>query len=500
MRDDLDMTVENLSAGIASAVNPRECPAGELPLVVDLDGALLKVDTLHESLIALLVRRPLKLIRALVVLMTNGRAALKAMLASLGVLDIEALPLREDVVFWLREQAAAGRALHLAAAADQSVVARFGARLQMFVSCTGSNGRLDLQAGAKVDYLRSRFPEGFSYAGDCATDPAIWRSAGTVVLIGTRSAIRRSAEGLNKPVEAEFPVLKAGAGILLKQLRLHQWSKNILVFLPLLLAHRFTDLQGWLHVLLAFFGMGLTASATYVVNDLSDLADDRRHATKRNRPLAAGTFPSAAALAIVPLMLTGGFALAFAASREAAITLGAYLTLTLLYSMRLKRVPLLDTAVIGLLFTLRILLGAAAVRTPPSPWLLAFSVMLFFSLAMAKRQSEIAKTLRLTRTETVAGRGYQPGDVMLTLVYGITSGIASLVISMLYITNGVATELYGSPDWLWAVPLLLYLWQMRVWLLAHRGVLDDDPIVFALKDRISLALGAGCLLALYLAL
>ena len=161
---------------------------------------------------------------------------------------------------------------------------------------------------------------------------------------------------------------------------------------------------------------------------------------------------------------------------------------------------MLDTAIIGLLFTLRIVLGAAAVRSPPSPWLLAFSVMLFFSLAMAKRQSEITKALRMTDSGRIARRGYEPGDVVLTLVYGITTGVASLVISMLYITNGVATELYGNPNWLWAVPLLLYLWQMRVWLLAHRGILDDDPIVFALKDRTSLALGAACLLALYLAL
>ncbi len=471
-----------------------------LPLVVDLDGALLKVDPIQERLIALLLRQPWQVLCAFVVLITRGRVAMRARIASFDTLDVEALPLREEVVAWLREQAAAGREVHLLSGADRAIVARLAARLQFFESCIDTDGRHNRQAVATAPWLERRFPRGFSYVGGSGSELAVWQSATSVVVAGGRPSRACEMGRASKPVEAEFPASPIAAGIFLKQLRLHQWSKNVLVVLPLLLAHRFTDLQGWLHVLLAFLGMGLTASATYVVNDLSDLADDRRHATKRNRPLAAGTFPSLAALAIVPLMLTAGFALAFAASREAAITLAAYLALTLLYSLRLKRVPLLDTAVIGLLFTLRILLGAAAVRTPPSPWLLAFSVMLFFSLAMAKRQSEMAKTLRLTNTETVAGRGYQPGDAMLTLVYGITSGIASLVISMLYITNGVATELYGSPDWLWAVPLLLYLWQMRVWLLAHRGTLDDDPIVFALKDAISLGLGAGCLLALYLAL
>jgi 4-hydroxybenzoate polyprenyltransferase len=475
-------------------------PHGELPLVVDLDGALLKVDAHHETLMALLLRRPWQAFCALLVLATRGKSAMRARIASLDVLDDEALPFREDLLAWLRQQAAAGRELHLLCAAHHALAARLAARLQLFASCIGSDGRHDPQGDHQAAWLRRRFPQGFSYAGGSRSERAVWQSASALVVAGARPAAGRGIERLDTPVEAEFPVPRAGPRVLLEQLRLHQWSKNVLVFLPLLLAHRFADLQGWLHVLLVFGGMGLIASATYVVNDLSDLSDDRRHVTKRHRPLAAGSFPPLAVLAIVPPMLIGGFMLAFAASWEAAVVLAAYLVLTLAYSFRLKRVPLLDTAIIGLLFTLRIVLGAAAVRTPPSPWLLAFSVMLFFSLAMAKRQSEIAKALRLNDIERIARRGYEPGDVVLTLVYGIASGVASLVISMLYITNGVATDLYGNPNWLWAVPLLLYLWQMRVWLLAHRGVLDDDPIVFALKDGTSLALGGGCLLALYLAL
>lgn len=495
------MAAEYLSVVGAVASEPvQEWPDSALPVVVDLEGGLLKVDPLQESLIALLLRRPWQAICALAVLIARGRAAMKALVASSDLLDVEVLPMREELVAWLRTQAAAGRELHLVSAADQAVVAQLAARLDFFDSWVGSDGRRNLRGAAKAVWLRGRFPDGFSYVGADASDLSVWQSASTVIVAGMHPAARRDIGRLNKPIEAEFPVRSAGTTVLFEQLRLHQWSKNVLVFLPLLLAHRFADVRGWLHVLLAFGGMGLTASATYIVNDLSDLSDDRRHITKRNRPLAAGAFPSLAALAIVPLMLTAAFVLTFAASPEAAVVLAAYLVLTLAYSFRLKRVPLLDTAIIGLLFTLRIVLGAAAVRSPPSPWLLAFSVMLFFSLAMAKRQSEITKALRMTDSGRIARRGYEPGDVVLTLVYGIASGVASLVISMLYITNGVATELYSNPNWLWTVPLLLYLWQMRVWLLAHRGVLDDDPVVFALKDRTSLALGAGCLVALYLAL
>jgi 4-hydroxybenzoate polyprenyltransferase len=470
-----------------------------LPLVVDLGGALLKVNALHESLIALLLRRPWQLLRALLILIARGRARMEAMVGSFHLVDVETLPLREEVLAWLRQQAAAGRELHLVSAADQATLERLAARLRLFDSCIGNDGHRNLQGTAKADCLRHRFPGGFSYVGNRAAEPAVWRAASAAILTGAPPRGRR-VEDLKKPIEAEFPVHGTGARQLLEQLRLHQWSKNLLVFLPLLLAHRFADLRGWLDTLLAFAAMSLVASATYMVNDLSDLTDDRRHISKRNRPLAAGAVPALGAVAMAPLLLVAGFALAFAARAAVALVLAVYLAVTLAYSFRLKRVPLLDTAVIGSLFTLRIVLGAVAVRTPPSPWLLAFSVMLFFSLAMAKRHSEIAKASRSTTAARIAGRGYESGDVLLTLVYGIASGVASLVISMLYITNGVATVLYGNPNWLWAVPLLLYLWQMRVWLLAHRGALDDDPIVFAIKDKTSLALGAGCLLALYLAL
>lgn len=495
------MAVEYLSVNGGLAVRlARAQPQGAPPLVVDLDRALLKVNTTHESLIALLLRRPWQALHALFLLITRGRAAMSALIASFDVIDVEALPLRDDLLGWLQEQAATGRALHLVSAADQATVTRFGARLRLFESCIGGNGRCDLKGAAKATWLTRRFPDGFSYVGGNASELAVWQSAKSVVIAGASPAARTGIGRLNKLTEAEFPHPKVGVTLLLEQLRLHQWSKNVLVFLPLLLAHRFADFQGWIRVLISFVAMGLIASATYVVNDLADLPDDRRHSTKWKRPLAAGAFPSLGAIAIVPVLLAAGFALTHMVSPAATMALAAYLVLTLAYSFRLKRVPLLDTAIIGLLFTLRIVLGAAAANAPPSPWLLAFSVMLFFSLAMAKRQSEIAKAARLTRLEKVAGRGYEAGDAVLTLVYGITSGVASLVIAMLYITNGVATQLYGSPNWLWGVPLLLYLWQMRVWLLAHRGVLDDDPIVFALKDKISLTLGIGCALALYLAL
>ena len=328
----------------------------------------------------------------------------------------------------------------------------------------------------------------------------MWRRAETIVLVGASSSLGHKTEALHKPIEARFPDQTNVSKAILKQLRLHQWSKNVLVFAPLLLGHHFLDGTAWLHSFLAFLGLCTVASATYVVNDLADLAADRSHATKRRRPVASGDLSIALACVVASLMLAVGFALAYAARPDTALVLLAYLALTLTYSFTFKRVPLLDTAIIGLLFTMRIVIGCVAAELQPSPWLLAFSVMLFFSLAMAKRQTELTKMARLGEGQKIVGRGYRADDAILSLVYGVTSGVASLVILMLYTTNSAAAGLYRDPAWLWFIPLLLYLWQMRIWLLAHRGVLDDDPIVFALKDRISLVLGVGCAIAFELAI
>lgn len=475
-------------------------PTQQTPLIVDLDDTLLKTDTLYECLAALLRSEPLLAFKALGTIFAHGRARMKAEMASFDAIDVDTLPLRDEFVTWLRQQVANGRELHLVSAADQNIVEKIGSRIGIFASCIGSDGATNLRGPNKAAYLAKAFPGGFAYAGDSAADLAVWRSAQSVILVNASASVRRRAAGLDKAVEAEFPGRTNMARTLLAQFRPHQWSKNLLVFLPILMAHHFRDVQAWSHAALAFLALCLAASATYIVNDIFDLQADRSHATKRNRPIASGALSIALASILAPVMLAAGFALAVAASTYAVIVLAGYVVLTISYSFGLKRVPLLDTAIIGLLFTLRIVMGNAAAEIAPSAWLLAFSLLIFFSLAMAKRQTEIAKSGGLREAEMIAGRGYRAGDVVLSLTYGVSSGVASLVILMLYTTNSVAAGLYRHPEWLWALPLVLYLWQMRIWLLAHRGELHDDPIVFALKDPISLVLGACCAVLFYLAL
>ena len=274
----------------------------------------------------------------------------------------------------------------------------------------------------------------------------------------------------------------------IRALRLHQWSKNVLLFAPLFLSGVFLQWEGVVRAAIGFLIFGFVASATYVINDLSDLSADRRHAVKRHRPFASGALPVVQGLIAAPLMLVVGVAAAQALSPAFALWLCIYLVTTLAYSFRLKRVPFLDVFVVGWLFTIRLLMGIALAESAPSAWLLAFSMMFFFAMALAKRHVEVSQA---APGQTIPGRGYRAEDAPLTLALGVTSTLGSVLILLNYlIGEAFPSGLYRMPSLLWAAPVLLSLWVMRIWLLAHRGELDDDPVAFAMRDRISLGMGA----------
>ncbi len=293
----------------------------------------------------------------------------------------------------------------------------------------------------------------------------------------------------------------AAMRIWLKALRAHQWSKNLLVFAPLALGGAAAlHLPAILDVVGLFVCMSALASGTYLVNDLGDLKSDRRHRSKKNRPLASGAISvragAVAALTLIALGLVGATLI----SRPAAAGLAAYLVLTLAYSIRLKRSPILDVTVLGVLYSLRLLIGAAAAQTTASVWLLTFALFFFVSLSLAKRHSEIVAAKAAAQT-ILPGRGYLVEDGPVTLSLGISAAVASVLIVVLYLTDeAFPSGVYAHPQFLWAVPLLLHLWVSRIWLLAHRGQMDDDPVAFAVRDKTSLLVAALLALALLAAL
>ncbi|MEZ5763636.1 MAG: UbiA family prenyltransferase [Xanthobacteraceae bacterium] len=356
-----------------------------------------------------------------------------------------------------------------------------------------SDGKSNLKGAAKAAALRERFPDGFSYAGDSRSDLDVWPHAQPSCSPAPRHPSRKGARA-RQAGGGRVPAPAARPAWLGKALRVHQWAKNVLVFVPLVLGGMYADPAAWAKASLAFLGLGLIASATYLINDVWDIEDDRRHWTKRNRALASGLMTVKQAAITAPVMLVTGFVAGAFAGLPAIAVLFAYLALTLAYSFAFKRKPVLDAFTLAVLFTLRLVLGIVAVGVAASPWLLVFSMFLFTSLSFAKRQTEILRLAGKSdiKTAKLSGRGYFVSDAPFILGMGVSAGMASIVIMVLYLTqDAMRVRFYDDPVWLWGIPAFLFLWLSRIWMLCQRGELDDDPVVFAVRDPKSLILCAG---------
>lgn len=477
-----------------SAARPRVPNAAEEepPLVLDLDGSLIRADILHETALAY-IRENVLAIFHLIAWAMKGRAFLKRRLAERVRVDVDLLPVNEELAAYAARESERGRKVVLATATDTFLANRIAHRFPFIDEVVASDGVINLKGGRKADALAGRFPDGFAYAGDCRADLAVWRRAEGIVLVETGRRTESAARRIAAP-ERVFPRTGRGESII-RAARPHQWAKNALVFVPLVLAGRAGDPEAWMSAGLAFLSLGLLASTTYLLNDLWDLPEDRRHWSKRDRPLASGRMKLAEAAFLAPLGLAASFALAAFVGPAVVAMLALYLALTLAYSMSLKRQPIVDALTLATLFTIRLGLGIVATGVAASPWLMVFSMFLFASLSFAKRHTEIERMAARGETR-VAGRGYRAGDGPLVLAMGVAAGLGAVLIMVLYLLNDAfSASFYGNPLWLWAFPPILFLWVSRVWLLCHRGELNDDPVAFAVRDRASLALGATIMLA-----
>ncbi|TCT09164.1 4-hydroxybenzoate polyprenyltransferase [Tepidamorphus gemmatus] len=457
------------------------------PLVLDLDRSLIRCDILHETAIGFLRRNPFGIFKVVRWLM-QGRAVLKRRLAEQVAVDVDSLPVNEELAAYAAAEKAKGRQVVLATATDLLLATAIARRFPFIDRVIASDGVTNMKGAAKAEALAQAFPDGFSYAGDSSADLPVWRRADTVVLVEAPRRIEREAARF-RPVEATFPRPSIAAAFA-KAARLHQWAKNGLVFVPLVLGGEIGNTVAWANAAIAFVAIGVLASTTYLLNDLFDLPEDRRHWSKRLRPLASGHMPISTAVLSLPIGFALAFGLAAIVGAAAVALLAAYLILTVAYSMALKRQPIVDAFVLALLFTMRLGLGIASAGVVVSPWLLVFSMFLFASLSFAKRHTEVERMAALGERR-IAGRGYITTDGPLLLAMGVASGLAAIVIMVLYLINDAfKVGLYANPIWLWAFPPILFLWIGRVWLLCQRGELNDDPVAFAIRDRTSLMLGA----------
>jgi 4-hydroxybenzoate polyprenyltransferase/phosphoserine phosphatase len=472
--------------------------AAKAPLCVDLDGSLVKSDTLVDSLLVLLRTRPLLAFR-LPGRLVHGKAAFKAYVTESITLDVAHLPYNRQLLKFLQQERDQGRRIYLATGADLRVAHRVADHLSIFAGVLGSDGVTNLTGANKLDRLRAQLgSDGFDYVGNDTPDLPLLAHANQAMVanptLGLRMELRsRHIHPANVFIERNHP-LKS----LLKAVRPHQWAKNLLIFLPLLLSH--IPVAGrLLTALLAFCCFSLAASATYIVNDLLDIEADRRHPRKRNRPFASGDLSAFAGLAIVAVFLL----LALSGARTLPVEFYAwllfYLAATLAYSWFLKRVALVDVLVLSGLYTLRLLAGGAATHTTISHWLAGFSIFLFLSLAFVKRFAEL-ENLRASGLPPKNGRGYVVADSQQLRSFGTASAYSAVVVFALYISGRDVTKLYHEPGRLWLITPLMILWLSRVWLLASRGELNEDPVVFAMTDKMSLLIGAAVVVVAWLAL
>lgn len=451
-------------------------------LVVDLDGTLLRSDMLHESFWSAFSHDwqvPLRSLKA----MRSGRAKLKRQLAGASKIDAATLPYDHDVLAYIRAWRKRGGRVALVTASDQALADRIAGHLGLFDDVRGSDGTTNLKGREKADFLTSQYGEGgYAYAGDSPADLPVWDKASRIVTVNASGDLKALTDRLGKPVEHLGTVRGSWKAHLLA-LRPHQWLKNLLVFLPMLAGHRF-ETAVFLQSLAAFVAFSLVASSVYLLNDLFDLQMDRAHPRKRYRALASGAVPIAHASIMIPALLAGGFIVAVALGWRFATVLAVYFLVTLAYSLVLKRKEVIDVCVLAGLYTLRVIAGAAATGMSLSVWIVAFCLFLFMSLAAVKRQAELVD-LAKRKELSAAGRGYHVDDLPIVSMVAITSGFVSVLVLALYINSPAVLPLYAHPTLLWGVACILLYWTMHMVMVAHRGAMTDDPIVFAATDRTS---------------
>jgi 4-hydroxybenzoate polyprenyltransferase/phosphoglycolate phosphatase-like HAD superfamily hydrolase len=460
-----------------------------LPLYVDLDGTLVATDTLWESMVTFVKQHPMQAWR-LLWWVRRGRAGFKAALASGVKVDPEGLPYRKEVVEYIQDRKKQGGRVMLATAAHQTIADAIALHLNCFdgIIATKDDG-VNMAGKIKAHAIRSHAGGDFAYLGDHMIDIPVWRDAQECILLSTS---QRKSEKLVKSLGRPFDyviesVAESFLMVLPKALRIHQWVKNILLFIPIILAHHLDDGLAWQKTGIGFLAFGCAASSTYLLNDLLDISADRRHLRKRHRPLAAGllSIPTALMLASIGLVLSFMIG-ALGVSWLFGVMIIGYTGTSIAYSTRLKRYPVIDVLMLAFFYVYRLVAGAVAADIYLTTWLLAFAAFLFVSLGCLKRVGELTLWHATKSSQPMKnGRGYVAEDLLMVAMFGVNAGFLSLLVLALYLNSAEVVTLYRSPFMLWGVVAVFLYWLMRVWLLTWRGEMHDDPVLFALRDRAS---------------
>lgn len=453
------------------------------PLCVDLDGTLVKSDLLFESFLLLIKNNWLYVLLCPYWLLWGGKAYLKQQIADRVAINPALLPYSQHFLSYLKEEKAKGRYIALVTATDKKIATLIADHIGIFSEVIASDGLNNLKGKNKREVLNQRFGMNqYDYAGNDKADFDVWQHAREAILVNPTRAVVRKSKSITASITQTFVEQQQGVKVLLKLLRVHQYAKNLLIFSPLIAGHLFNAVA-FLDSTLAFIIFCLLASSAYLLNDLLDLEADRQHKTKCNRAFAAGDISISVGLVCAPLMFIAACLFALLLPANFYFALLSYYALTLLYSFYFKKIMLLDVFVLAVLYTLRIVAGIVAINSNFSPWFITFSIFIFLSLAFVKRYSELYLLQQQNKVSAV-GRGYHVSDIDQLRIFGTISGYISVLVFALYIHSDNAA-LYQTPELLWSIGLILLYWISRIWMLATRGELHEDPVLFAIKDKVS---------------
>ena len=457
-------------------------------IAVDLDGTFTLTDTLHESVLSLVKNKPYLLL-LLPFWLFQGIAYLKLKIAEYSDLDVTTLPYNQPLIDWLRKEKLKEKRIVLSTAANEQVAQAIVNYFDIFDEFIASDSKTNMKSAQKRKALQERYGDkAYDYVGNSHDDLEVWAGASLAIVVNASAGVLKKASKV-ATVTRTFSSDRAGIAVWLSVLRVHQWLKNLLLFVPLLAAHQLGNIQALSSLVIAFLSFSLCASSVYITNDLFDLESDRSHPRKRFRPFASAKLPISYGVVAATVLIGVSITLSAIVGSDFLIVLLLYLILTLAYSLVIKRLVLVDCLTLASLYTVRIIAGAAAVSVSLSFWLLAFSVFIFLSLALVKRYAEL-KVQILEAKSFAHGRGYVVSDAPLLQTLGVTSGYISALVLALYVQSEDIVSLYAQPLAIWLVLPILLFWVSWVWLKADRGEMHDDPIVFAAKDKASLAVAA----------
>jgi len=454
--------------------------SSKLPIVVDLDETLVRTDTLIEEVMSKWHSAPATVLKSIINLPLSGRVTFKERINKEISLDPKLLPYNYDLIDFLKQEKNNGREIYLATASHVSMANTIATHIDIFDGVFATDNEVNLKGSKKAEFLTRRFGEkGFIYAGDSKADLPVWAHAESAILVSASNSLKKR---IQTPILIEFSRENIYSQIL-KQMRVYQWIKNILVFVPMIAAGQLASSFNLLAAFICFLAFSFTASGVYILNDLLDLESDRKHHRKRTRPFASGSLSLQAGLLVSPLLFIIGLLLSYLVDPVLTAVIFGYFILTTWYSVHLKTLPLVDVFTLAALYSVRIVGGGVSTDTLPSTWLLSFSGCLFLSLAFLKRYIE--NSAAEENNIDLSRRGYDAGESMIQMNMGIAASFSSVIVFSIWLDSATFHQTYSNQLLLWLVTPLILLWQCRLWLAAFRKKMHDDPIVYTAKDRIS---------------